>query len=1138
MVAGILRPIIVLPADAEAWDGSRRRIVLLHEFAHVCRHDLLTQLIASLAAAINWFNPIAWYGLAQMRKFRELACDDKVLASGQQAADYADVLLGIARSYRNRHSVAAICMARSADVENRILAILDRTRSRIAFSRRAAVAIAVAASAAALAVGVVRLQSRAEEPKASAVAKDSKTATKKSDKRAADVDAHTMKVRITDENDKPLPGASLHVSVWELDGERNYPNRNFKTDKQGYVAVELPRRLRILRMWPNKSGYVPEFVNFAEGTHDDGKTIPDAYHFRLARGTQLSGQVVDSAGKPIAGTTVAIRVEVDEPAWSTNPEPMISTWLTDKDFANGSPITDSDGRFVLKNAPAPPPQGKDFQFRIKLTHKDYRSDSRWGELQDAQHITTADLRAGKARLVLSSGTPVKGTVVDQKGKPVTSGLVIWSDDPYFAEGVNEAPIDAQGHYETLHLPDGKRSLTVLAPGFRPERREVTIAEDMPPVDFTLQPGKRLRIKIEDQQGKPIPKAYVNVGEWRGAKSIFNEKHPNVPESHVPRNADQQGIYLWDWAPEDAVNYEISAIGFAMKSVTLVANDSEHIVQLSPRLIAFGKLKDAVTGEPIKEFSATPVQVFRPKFLSTSFNRSRAGKDGSYEVELADRDYGYRYQLRIDAPGYRSALSEKSFANGDGRVQQDFSLQPSPPRKGKVFDPDGKPVAGASIVVASPSILPDMTNGKFDWRSSEVKSEADGRFQLNATFEPIRVRVVHDSGFAEILRQPDEQLGDIQLQPWAKLSGRLMNGGKPIAGERIFYTPGHDHPLGEPRFQGIYQQKTDAEGRFEFERVPPGIGSLRAQLGPWKDSQLTSSQAEALDLQPGEERTVALGGEGATVNGKVVSTGRDAAPLDKHWSLNYLVSREQGVALPVDFPKLSFDPTGPLELSWLNSPQFRDWRNSRRNYYVKLSPDGDFTISGVPPGKYDLVIQLYEQPTGCLVETVGEKVVPVQVTESEVAGGKDVGTIEVPCRVGPRPGENMQAFKFTDPTGREQTIADLKGRYVVMHAWASWCVPCVESLPDLQQTAAGYADKPVTFIGLNIDSDKALAEKVARDHQLNWSQNYLGESSDMAHQLALSSAPAYYLIGPEGLLIATSTDWKEIKEKLKAAMSKR
>ena len=47
-------------------------------------------------------------------------------------------------------------------------------------------------------------------------------------------------------------------------------------------------------------------------------------------------------------------------------------------------------------------------------------------------------------------------------------------------------------------------------------------------------------------------------------------------------------------------------------------------------------------------------------------------------------------------------------------------------------------------------------------------------------------------------------------------------------------------------------------------------------------------------------------------------------------------------------------------------------STRRNYFVKLSDDGQLQIHGVQPGNHDLVIRLYEEPAGCLLETIGKK----------------------------------------------------------------------------------------------------------------------------------------------------------------------
>lgn len=70
----------------------------------------------------------------------------------------------------------------------------------------------------------------------------------------------------------------------------------------------------------------------------------------------------------------------------TNHKPVISTWLTNDDFNNGSAVTDKDGKWSINNAPAAV-DGKEFDFRLTCTQKDYTTDSRWSELQEAQNVT-------------------------------------------------------------------------------------------------------------------------------------------------------------------------------------------------------------------------------------------------------------------------------------------------------------------------------------------------------------------------------------------------------------------------------------------------------------------------------------------------------------------------------------------------------------------------------------------------------------------------------------------------------------------------------------------------------------------------------------------------------------------------------
>ncbi|HEX7240666.1 MAG TPA: M56 family metallopeptidase [Longimicrobiaceae bacterium] len=155
---GTLRPVVLLPAEADAWPEARRRVVLLHELAHVARGDCLTQLLAQLACALYWFHPLAWHAARRLRTERELACDDRVLGLGTPAPEYAGHLLDVARAFRaGRHAdVAAIAMARPSQLEGRLLAVLDGVRDRRPPSRGARLAAGAAALALVLPLAALR----------------------------------------------------------------------------------------------------------------------------------------------------------------------------------------------------------------------------------------------------------------------------------------------------------------------------------------------------------------------------------------------------------------------------------------------------------------------------------------------------------------------------------------------------------------------------------------------------------------------------------------------------------------------------------------------------------------------------------------------------------------------------------------------------------------------------------------------------------------------------------------------------------------------------------------------------------------------------------------------------------------------
>jgi beta-lactamase regulating signal transducer with metallopeptidase domain len=150
-VTGLLRPTVVVPQSALDWPLERCRLVLVHELAHVRRHDVLAQAIADVACAIHWCNPLVWICARRLRVEREMAADDAVLAAGVRPSRYAEELVAVATDFSAPS--AALAMAARSSLEARVASILASSLARAPLAARGTVAVvavcaAVAAAAA------------------------------------------------------------------------------------------------------------------------------------------------------------------------------------------------------------------------------------------------------------------------------------------------------------------------------------------------------------------------------------------------------------------------------------------------------------------------------------------------------------------------------------------------------------------------------------------------------------------------------------------------------------------------------------------------------------------------------------------------------------------------------------------------------------------------------------------------------------------------------------------------------------------------------------------------------------------------------------------------------------------------------
>jgi hypothetical protein len=145
---GLRVPVVIFPTGAAAWTGERKRVVLLHELAHIRRWDYAVHLMVEVACAIYWFNPLVWLAARLNNLEQERACDDQALNVGVRSDIYAEHLVDIARTHVAEMAPrGAFAMAHSSGLAGRVRSILARGLDRAPVSPRRLLSTSVTALA-------------------------------------------------------------------------------------------------------------------------------------------------------------------------------------------------------------------------------------------------------------------------------------------------------------------------------------------------------------------------------------------------------------------------------------------------------------------------------------------------------------------------------------------------------------------------------------------------------------------------------------------------------------------------------------------------------------------------------------------------------------------------------------------------------------------------------------------------------------------------------------------------------------------------------------------------------------------------------------------------------------------------------
>ena len=142
------------------------------------------------------------------------------------------------------------------------------------------------------------------------------------------------------------------------------------------------------------------------------------------------------------------------------------------------------------------------------------------------------------------------------------------------------------------------------------------------------------------------------------------------------------------------------------------------------------------------------------------------------------------------------------------------------------------------------------------------------------------------------------------------------------------------------------------------------------------------------------------------------------------------------------------------------------------------------------------------------------------------------------------GAKAPDFKGTDASGKEVKISDFRGKVVILDFWATWCGPCLASMPHTQEVAAHYEDQGVVvFASCTSDSRKAFESWVKRNAEkypnIHFSHDPEEKSANRAsHRLyGVGGIPQQFIIDREGTIVALVTGYLKGEAILDAALAK-
>lgn len=138
------------------------------------------------------------------------------------------------------------------------------------------------------------------------------------------------------------------------------------------------------------------------------------------------------------------------------------------------------------------------------------------------------------------------------------------------------------------------------------------------------------------------------------------------------------------------------------------------------------------------------------------------------------------------------------------------------------------------------------------------------------------------------------------------------------------------------------------------------------------------------------------------------------------------------------------------------------------------------------------------------------------------------------------GTKAPEFVQSDTSGRPVHLSSMRGKYVLVDFWASWCGPCRAENPNVLKAYKRLKDKGFDVIGVSIDSDKKAWIKAIKEDKMPWQQvsDLKGNKNEAARLYGVDAIPQNWLLDPNGVVLEINLRGENLADQIEGLMNKK